>query len=195
MRSRQDEKIAKAMCSVEALHDIQQYDLESMSCEPGALRRMIRRKARGEVCAWLEFYRRFKNLNDEEANRNGIGFLIRDGSSEGFYMCMAYFGSKYRDVLEGPRVFEPQEFAEMRAYVEGKVNQYIESCWASTEKALAYAKAAQEITENLRWLHPQGAEISAGFEGEDFEKRKRLIIELALEPEHKARVEALLGVG
>lgn len=188
-------RIAREMCSVEALHNIHQYELEITSREPGALRRMIRRKAREEVGAWLEFYRRLKHLNDEETNRNGIGFLIRDGSGEGFYMCLAHFDPKYMDVLESPRVFEPQEFAEMRAYVEGKVNQYIESCRSSTEKALAYAKSAQEITENLRRLHPQGAEITAGFEGEDFEKRKRLIIELALEPGHRARVEALLGVG
>jgi hypothetical protein len=188
-------RIAKEMCSVEALHNIHQYELEIISREPGALGRMLRRKAREEVDAWLKFYRRLKHLNDEEANRNGIGFLIRDGSGEGFYMCLEHFDPKYRDVLESPRVFEPREFAEMRAYVEGRVNQYMESCWASTEKALAYAKAAQVITENLRRLHPQGAAITAGFKGEDLDERKRLVIELALEPEYKARVESLLGIG
>lgn len=186
---------AREMCSVEALHHIHQYEQEIMSREPSALRRMLRRKAREEVDAWLELYRRLKHLNEEEANRNGIGFLIRDGGGEGFYMCMAHFDPKYRDVLESPRVFEPQEFAEMRSYVEKKVDEYIGSCWTRTEAALAYAKAAQEITEGLRRLHPRGAEITAGFTGEDLDERKRLVIELGLEPEHRARVEALLGVG
>jgi hypothetical protein len=147
------------------------------------------------VDAWLELYRRLKHLNEEESNRNGIGFLIRDEGGEGFYMCLAHFDPKYRDVLESPRVFEPQEFAEMRAYVEKKVDEYIGSCWTRTEAALEYAKAAQEITESLRRLHPRGAEIIAGFTGEDLEERRRLVIELGLEPEHGARVEAVLGVG
>lgn len=188
-------RIAREMCSVEALHHIHQYELEIVPREPIALGRMLRRKAREEVNAWLEFYRRLNHLNEEEANRNGIGFLIRDGGGEGFYMCLAHFDPKNWDVLESPRVFEPQELSELRAYVERRVNEYIESCWARTEKALAYAKAAQEITENIRRLHPQGAEITAGFEGEDLEGMRRLVIELALEPEHRARVEDLLGVG
>lgn len=187
-------RIAKDMCSVEALHHIYQYELEIMSREPSALRRMIRRKAREEVDAWLELYRRLDHLNEEEANRNGIGFLIRDESGEGFYMCLAHFDPKYQDVLESPRVFEPEEFAKMRAYLEMKVDAYIESCWLATEKALAYARAAQEITETLRRLHPQGTKITADFKGEDLEKRKRLVKESQFETEQRIRVEALLGI-
>jgi hypothetical protein len=188
-------RIAKEICSVEALHHIHQYELEIMSRELSALGRMIRRKAREEVDAWLEFYRRLAHLNDEESNRNGIGFLIRDEGGGGVYMCLAHFDPKYQDVLESPRIFDPQEFAEMRAYVEKKVNEYLESFWSETEKALTYARATIEITETLRWLHPQGAAITASFRGKDLERRKRLVIELRLEPEHRSRVEALLGVG